>query len=414
MLLRDEVEIFEFVMTIVNGCMMMSVGLGSLIHAIVMKKNTQTSSTLDETAVVKCAVLMPLYMPNERGILQKSLDMLSNLSSAGEIIVPINGADANEVKELSCRQTDSRIRLVHVEHSKSKAENLNAAIDCITLPATLVLDADHVIEDRVIRDMHRHLVAQPDETVCVQGTVLIRGNSGFEVVLSAFSWYFFTIMLPALETISGTAMFMGAMGMWRSDTLRGYRFDKTILSEDDDITMRCVRDGRNITAFPLVQATELAPVSLTALFRQRLRWAIGYEQSLNRHICPLARSRPRILFQRLYGWVCYTLVIAGILQGTLTLTRMRVPKPSVLAFQLTFLCGAFTTIIVSVVYALARQNWRYYKVIIPMIPFVTLYAFFQTFVALYARVRMLRPYEWNVTKRRGTSVENVHIVVTQE
>ena len=26
---RDEFEIFEFVMTIVNGCLMMSVGLGS-------------------------------------------------------------------------------------------------------------------------------------------------------------------------------------------------------------------------------------------------------------------------------------------------------------------------------------------------------------------------------------------------
>lgn len=135
MLSTDEVEIFEFVMTIVNGCMMMSVELGSLIHAIVMNRNTQTSSTFDETPTVKCAVLMPVYMPNERRILQKSLDMLSNLSSAGEIIVPIDGADVNEVKELSCRQTDSRIRLLHVEHSKSKAENLNAAIDCITLSA---------------------------------------------------------------------------------------------------------------------------------------------------------------------------------------------------------------------------------------------------------------------------------------
>ena len=266
---------------------------------------------------------------------------------------------------------------------------MNAAIEHITLSTTLILDADHVIEDCVIRDMHRHLMSQPDQTVCVQGTVLIRGNSCFEVVLSAFSWYFFTIMLPALESISGTAMFMGAMGIWRSDILRRYRFDKTILSEDDDITMRCVRDGHNITAFPSAQATELAPVGAMALFRQRLRWAIGYEQSLNRHVCPLARSRPRVLFQRMYGWFCYTLVIAGILQGTFTVTRMRVPEPAVLAFQLIFLGGAFATIVLSVFYALARQNWRQSKIIIPMIPFVTLYAFFQTFVALYARVRML-------------------------
>lgn len=93
---------------------------------------------------------------------------------------------------------------------------------------------------------------------------------------------------------------------------------------------------------------------------------------------------------------------------------MKVPEPSVLAFQLTFLCGAFSTIVLSVLYALARQNWRHSKIIVPMIPFVTLYAFFQTFVALYARVRMLKPYKWNVTERRGTSIEGVRIVVTQE
>ena len=57
-------------------------GEPSLIHAIVMKMNR---SILNDTPdVPKCTVVMPVYMPNERAILHQSLDMLSNLSSAGE------------------------------------------------------------------------------------------------------------------------------------------------------------------------------------------------------------------------------------------------------------------------------------------------------------------------------------------
>tara|TARA_B100000989_G_scaffold293524_1_gene271060 strand:+ start:29 stop:1105 length:1077 start_codon:yes stop_codon:yes gene_type:complete len=356
-----------------------------------------------------------MYYPNEKAIMQNALNTLSKISSAYEIIIPINGgsqADISSVQKLAA-DIDDRIRVENAEASTSKADNLNIALNMVSTPATLILDADHVLENADFELMHTFFTNRQKGVVCVQSSVLIRGNSTFEIVLSATSWYFFSILLPALECISGTAMFMGAMGMWDTEILRQYQFDKTILSEDDDLTMRCVEDGFSITSYPMAHATEMAPLDLRALFYQRLRWAIGYEQSLNRHIRKLCVARPRILFQRLYGWTCYVLVLCGVVQLVLTSVwiKSRTPSFQTLTFQLTFLLISFGTIAISVSHALARQQWRSWRSIVSIMPFVMFYAFFQTFVTLLARVRMLQPYDWNVTRRR-TSVDLCQVQVS--
>jgi cellulose synthase/poly-beta-1,6-N-acetylglucosamine synthase-like glycosyltransferase len=80
-----------------------------------------------------------------------------------------------------------------------------------------------------------------------------------------------------------------------------------MLTEDIDSSMRVVADGGKIICDPGLISRELAPVTLKALWIQRMRWAQGWLQVSYRHLKPSLRSphlslRQKLGLTHLLGW----------------------------------------------------------------------------------------------------------------
>lgn len=97
----------------------------------------------------KCSFLVAAYLPNEQDIVLETLDHLLHRIArpAGglEVILAYNTPRdlPVEVDLRALAEVYPELKLVRVEGSHSKAENLNAAMDQVTGSVTCILDTDH-------------------------------------------------------------------------------------------------------------------------------------------------------------------------------------------------------------------------------------------------------------------------------
>jgi cellulose synthase/poly-beta-1,6-N-acetylglucosamine synthase-like glycosyltransferase len=60
--------------------------------------------------------------------------------------------------------------------------------------------------------------------------------------------------------------------------LRDFEFRKSMMTEDVDVSCRAILSNRNIAFCPQARSGELCPSSFISFYRQRLRWAVGWDQ----------------------------------------------------------------------------------------------------------------------------------------
>ena len=87
------------------------------------------------------------------------------------------------------------------------------------------------------------------------------------------------------QFITGMGVFGGSNALWRTAALRDYQFRRDVQTEDIDLSTRALLGGRvHIRFEPRCRSGELPPSSLQALYRQRLRWALGWDQVTLQHM----------------------------------------------------------------------------------------------------------------------------------
>jgi cellulose synthase/poly-beta-1,6-N-acetylglucosamine synthase-like glycosyltransferase len=113
-----------------------------------------------------------------------------------------------------------------------------------------------------------------------QGAVLIErgGYWWLRHIASGMEWSSWCFFAPGFARLAGSAHFGGGNAAWRKKALRQLGFDPGMLTEDIDITVRALANGHFIEFVPWAQVGELCPVGLRAFYKQRLRWAMGWEQ----------------------------------------------------------------------------------------------------------------------------------------
>ena len=98
----------------------------------------------------------------------------------------------------------------------------------------------------------------------------------------------------------GFGIFGGSNGYWKTDLLRQTRMHHFMLTEDIDSSLRVVEAGYRIATDRKLISRELAPITIGALWNQRLRWAQGWFQVSLKHIWPALRS-PHLTLQQKLG-----------------------------------------------------------------------------------------------------------------
>jgi cellulose synthase/poly-beta-1,6-N-acetylglucosamine synthase-like glycosyltransferase len=326
--------------------------------------------------VPRCSFLVAAYLPNEQDIILESLHHLLTKvyrPAAGlEVILayntPIDLPVEQELRQLA--QHYPELRLLRVEGSHSKAENLNAALKIVTGDISCVLDADHhPAPDCFIRAAH-WLEHGYD---VVQGRNVIR-NHGQNLLTQTVAIEFETlygVSHPAKSFLTDSSIFGGSNGYWRTSVLQQICFNPAMLTEDIDASMRTLLSGYRILHDRSIVTTELAPADIRAFWFQRKRWAQGWLEVSLKYQRRVWRSDKFTLWQKIYWtyllYYCdfYSLIAVQIIPIVLSLFLYQSSIPPTenaylwFATVLGFVCCGYQTL-VTIKVASKRYPFYYY------------------------------------------------------
>jgi cellulose synthase/poly-beta-1,6-N-acetylglucosamine synthase-like glycosyltransferase len=263
------------------------------------------SASPDERPLPAVTALVVAYLPNEQDIILETLHhLLAELDVPEgklQVILAYNTPHIlpveHDLRVLAAR--DPRLLVLRMDGSSSKAENVNRALARATGEITAIFDADHHPEPRCFRKAVRWFHAGYD---AVQGRCIIRNNR--ETWLTRMISVEFGTMYAVSHTSRSlqvdTAIFGGSNGYWKTTVLRSLSMDRSMLTEDIDVSIRALLAGCRILHDRSIISTELAPTTVSSWFYQRLRWAQGWYQVTRKYSWAVATSPCLTRRQKLY------------------------------------------------------------------------------------------------------------------
>jgi cellulose synthase/poly-beta-1,6-N-acetylglucosamine synthase-like glycosyltransferase len=256
------------------------------------------------------SAIIAAYLPNEAPVIIDTIEafLRVNYPEPLQVILAYNTPKDMPIEEAiqAIARRDPRFTAIRVESSSSKAQNVNAALALVNGEFVGVFDADHHPDPDSFTRAWRWLSNGYD---VVQGHCLVRnGDASWVARLAAVEFEtIYAVSHPGRARLHGFGVFGGSNGYWRTERLRQTRMRGWMLTEDIDSSMRVVQDGGKIASDPKLISRELAPVTLSMLWHQRMRWAQGWFQVSFRHLEPALRSphlslRQKLGLVQLLGW----------------------------------------------------------------------------------------------------------------
>ena len=257
---------------------------------------------LPEASYVPATAIIAAYLPNEAATIVETIKSFQRIDyPAGlQIVLAYNTPRPMPVEEKlrEMSRADPRFKSICVEGSESKAQNVNAALSEASGECIGIFDADHHPDPHGFRRAWRWLASGYD---IVQGHCMVRNGDETWVsrIVAVEFEAIYAVSHPGRARLHHFGIFGGTNGYWRAQVLRETRMHAFMLTEDIDSSIRAVLDGRRIASDPFLVSRELAPVTLRALWNQRMRWAQGWFQVSYRYLFPGLASRKVTLRQKL-------------------------------------------------------------------------------------------------------------------
>jgi cellulose synthase/poly-beta-1,6-N-acetylglucosamine synthase-like glycosyltransferase len=367
------------------------------------------------TPAPPATAIVAAYLPNEAATILETLrSVLSQKYDGGLQVIlaynsPVTLPVEDELRALAAQEP--RLELLRVAYSRSKADNVNAALAIVTGEFVGIFDADH---HPMVGSFERAWRWFADGADVVQGHCVVRNGdeSGIARLVAVEFEQIYAVSHPGRQRLHQFGIFGGSNGYWRTQLLRETRLRSQFLTEDIDSSIRAVRMGARIVNDPGLISRELAPVNFRALWKQRMRWAQGWFEVSLRHghsaISPSGLSlRQRYGLWMLLGWRELFPWIASLMWPTLAFFIWRDNGIDLAhAPQVFWLTTAFTLttgpILIAFAYKLGapeireRTSWWWQYVFVSVIAYSEL----KNIIVRVAQIRhILRQDEWVVTPR---------------
>jgi len=290
---------------------------GAYLHRIRYKRRLTTQMAPESerrvSYVTGVTVLLPCYMPNEKAILPATVQHIIEkieYPQPFDLILCYNSPKPVEPAESEWAALNGHVyengrtlRVMKIEGSKSKAENLNAALDAVDTENVMIYDADHHADADSLMIATEFMKVK--DCKCVQGSTYIRYKPNFLAkLIDAEFFVIFFCFFPATQFLSKVGIFGGSNALWKTDVLKKYKFRHDVQTEDVDLSTRVGKDQVKIRFCPESRSGELPPANFAALWKQRLRWEIGWDQVSLQHMASIRKSKLPVLRKlALYYWL---------------------------------------------------------------------------------------------------------------
>ncbi|HTF67770.1 MAG TPA: polysaccharide deacetylase family protein [Edaphobacter sp.] len=233
------------------------------------------------------AVLIPAY--NEESVIAHTIcSVLNSDYQPLRVIVIDDGSTDRTCDVVRMRFADeisTGALTLLTKTNAGKAEALNFALQVVSEPIYVGIDADSVVAPDAIGKLVSHF---GDPRIgAVAGNVKI-GNQ-INLLTSAQALEYITsqsLERRVLDLFGMVTVIPGAIGAWRTKAVRVVgQYHADTVAEDGELTIRILEYGyKTIYEDRAVAFTE-APITAEQLVRQRFRWSFGTLQTMFKHKC---------------------------------------------------------------------------------------------------------------------------------
>ena len=259
--------------------------------ANVAKKNW-TFPTPDKDLLILDLIIVA-YLPNEQDIIMDRIHYLLEkiVYPKDKIRITVLYNTPMPIQPLEAAMHDlalkhNQLRVIKVPHSNSKADNLNYYCSLDTgADVSAIYDCDHYPHPYGPRwAIERFIGDKSIETV--QGRcVIFNADTNLMTAMIAVEFdKIYAVSHPGRASMFGFGLFCGSNGFWKTSLLRDLKMDSSMLTEDIDSALRAFGRGAKVVHDLNVVSYELAPTTLAAFWKQRLRWSQGWAQASMRHV----------------------------------------------------------------------------------------------------------------------------------
>ena len=378
------------------------------------KKKFVSLPTAGHKPVPRATFIVSAYLPNEIPVVEATLlNLLRNVirpANGIEVILAYNTPSLVPI-ELKLRELAYQypeLILANAYGSRSKSENLNYAIDLASGKMICLMDTDHLVSPDCLPLAWRWLDEGYD--VC-QGLCKIRNTDASAVagLVGVEFEVMYGVNHPSRSILFDTSLFGGSNGFWKADVIKKVRFDKDMLTEDIDSTLRGILAGYRFVHDREIVSTELSPTTVGSLWFQRKRWSQGWFQCSVKYQWATWQTKylnlaQKFLWTTLLMWRVVYDVVSSLLFPVLLAFWWRagkvlLPIDAYIIFALVFtlFSGPFQTFVAFKNASRPRVPvWDYFSYGF----FVWAYTLFKTFVHLVAiRDEFAGERSWVVSKR---------------
>ncbi len=232
---------------------------------------------------------------NERAGIADTLRALAGSDYAGPVTIVLadNGStdDTCAVARRTADELGVDLLVVH-EPLPGKSHALNTALEQVSTPYVVTVDADTLLHPQALRRLVSRLESAPLDTVAVAGAVLVR-NSRVNLLTRMQEWDYY-LGIAGVKRMQGlyqsTLVAQGAFSLYLTDKVRAIGGWPDAIGEDIVVTWRLMQGGERVLFEPTSVAFTDAPAKVSHFLRQRARWARGMFEGLHA-VPPWRQSR---------------------------------------------------------------------------------------------------------------------------
>jgi cellulose synthase/poly-beta-1,6-N-acetylglucosamine synthase-like glycosyltransferase len=248
------------------------------IYDTYLKKSISTIAVMPSLTVI-----VPAF--NEETHIKRTLGSIIGSDYPNKEVIVVDDGSTDQTYNMASRYIeelhDKRFSIIRKKNG-GKASAINLALRFARGEIIIIIDADSRIEKNTLKETAKEFLRP--EVIAVAGKVRVLNKSNFLTKCTALEVAIGINLLRAPFSLFGTIMIIpGSLGAFRKkDLLKRGLYDKDTLTEDFDITLKLLKTGGTIRGIHSASYTEV-PESLSALYRQRIRWYRGNLQTLIKH-----------------------------------------------------------------------------------------------------------------------------------
>jgi biofilm PGA synthesis N-glycosyltransferase PgaC len=227
---------------------------------------------------------------NEERAIGRTLDRIAGLSYTGplEVVLADNGSTDRtaELAEQASLLRGPSFRRIH-ESQPGKHHALNTALETVTTPILVTVDADTRLHPEALGFLIARLAGRPDgEHVCACAGALVVENSRANLLTRMEGWDY-RLGINGIKRMQAaydsTLVAQGAFSAYWTDDLRAVGGWPDAIGEDIVLTWTMMAVRGYVQYEPCALAFTAVPERVTPFLRQRSRWAQGMFEGLQKN-----------------------------------------------------------------------------------------------------------------------------------